>query len=104
QSSLTSTTTIIKTSRIRQPPSVAIKRPLTPMMTSSQTLTKAIEQIPINIAENKTSTTKRTTEPQTPNQDDENQLLKLNESSDVVDTFAFIDEALLETDNLLELF
>ncbi|CAF3412578.1 unnamed protein product [Rotaria socialis] len=104
QSSLTSTTTIIKTSRIRQPPSVAIKRPLTPMMTSSQTLTKAIEQIPINIAENKTSTTKRTTEPQTSNQDDENQLLKLNESSDVVDTFAFIDEALLETDNLLELF
>ncbi|CAF0985531.1 unnamed protein product [Rotaria magnacalcarata] len=106
QSSLTTTTTttIIKTSRIRQPPSVAIKRPLTPMVTSAQTLTKAIEQIPINITENKTLTSKRTAEPQTPNQDDENQLLKLNESSDVVDTFAFIDEALLETDNLLELF
>jgi hypothetical protein len=59
---------------------------------SHQTSTKPIEQIPSNTTENNIS-----------NEEDENLLLKLNEPSDVVDTFALIDEALLEADHLLEL-
>jgi hypothetical protein len=35
--------------------------------------------------------------------DDENLLLESDELTDVVDTFALIDEALLEADHLLEL-
>lgn len=91
------------TSRLRPPPSATIKRPLAPMTTTTQTSTKSIEPIPINTSENRSSSSKRSAEPQTPNEDDENQLLKLNESADVVDTFALIDEALLEADNILEL-
>ncbi|CAF3937838.1 unnamed protein product [Rotaria sp. Silwood2] len=95
-----------KTPQPRQLSSVVIKQPLTAIMMASQTSTKSIEQTPINITDNKSSSTKRTAEPQssnTSNQDDKNQLLKPNESSDVVDTFALIDEALLEADHLLEL-
>ncbi|CAF0785439.1 unnamed protein product [Rotaria sordida] len=101
-----SSSTTTKIPRPRQPPSVCIKRPLAPMMTSSQTSTKRIEQIPLSVPDSKSSPSKRTTESQLsniPNQDDENQLLKPNESNDVVDTFALIDEALLEADHLLEL-
>ncbi|CAF0790558.1 unnamed protein product [Rotaria sordida] len=101
-----SSSTTTKIPRPRQPPSVVIKRPLAPMMTSSQTSTKRIEQIPLSVPDSKSSPSKRTTESQLsniPNQDDENQLLKPNESNDVVDTFALIDEALLEADHLLEL-
>ncbi len=83
-----SSTTTSKAPRLRQPPSVAIKRPLIPVTTPSPTSTKStIEHQPSN----------------TPNEEDENQLLKLNESADIVDTFALIDEALLEADHLLEL-
>jgi hypothetical protein len=39
----------------------------------------------------------------TSQEEDENRLLEFDEPSDVVDTFALIDEALLETDDLLEL-
>ncbi len=82
-----------KTPRLRQPPSVVIKRPVISVaVPSHQTSTKPIEQIPSNTTENNIS-----------NEEDENLLLKLNEPSDVVDTFALIDEALLEADHLLEL-
>ncbi|CAF0760667.1 unnamed protein product [Rotaria sp. Silwood1] len=88
-----------------QPTSVAIKRPLAPMMTS-ETSTKSIEPMALNVIGNKNSPSIQTNEPQSSNisnQDDENKLLKPTESSDVVDTFALIDEALLEADHLLEL-
>jgi hypothetical protein len=100
-----STTT--RAARPRQPPSVVIKRSLVPVTTPSQPSTKPIEQVSSNINENNAlSSSQSTVEYQTsntPNEDDENQLLKLNESADVVDTFALIDEALLEADHLLEL-
>lgn len=60
-----------KSPRIRQPPSVVIKRSSLPATTSSSS-----------------------------NIEDENQLL---EPTDVVDTFALIDEALREADHLLEI-
>jgi len=95
-----------KTPRLRQPPSVVIKRPVISVAVPSQTSTKPIEQIPSNTTENNVSRLKPTVENQTSNifnEEDENILLKLNEPSDVVDTFALIDEALLEADHLLEL-
>jgi len=95
-----------KTPRLRQPPSVVIKRPVISVAVPSQTSTKPIEQIPSNTTENNASPLKPTVENQTSNisnEEDENLLLKLNEPSDVVDTFALIDEALLEADHLLEL-
>ncbi len=95
-----------KTPRLRQPPSVVIKRPIVSVAVPSQTSTKPIEQIPSNTTANNVSPWKPTVEHQTSNifnEEDENLLLKLNEPSDVVDTFALIDEALLEADHLLEL-
>jgi len=95
-----------KTPRLRQPPSVVIKRPVISVAVPSQTSTKPIEQIPSNTTENNVSRWKPPVENQTSNisnEEDENLLLKLNEPSDVVDTFALIDEALLEADHLLEL-
>ena len=80
-------------------PPVALKRSLVPVTASSPTSTKTIVQVPPN-------TSKPTLEQQPSNslnEEDENQLLKLNDSSDIVDTFALIDEALLEADHLLEL-
>jgi hypothetical protein len=88
-----------KASRPRQPSSVVIKRPLVSVPAPSPTSTKPIVQVSSN-------TSKSTVEHQpsnTPNEEDENQLLKFNESADIVDTFALIDEALLEADHLLEL-
>ncbi|CAF0864086.1 unnamed protein product [Adineta ricciae] len=91
-----------KPSRLRQPPSTVIKQFLTPV-----TKAKSIEQIPSkNSSESQPSTTKSTGKCSTSNsinEEDENQLLKLNEPTDIVDTFALIDEALQETDHLLEL-
>ncbi|CAF1368691.1 unnamed protein product [Adineta ricciae] len=91
-----------KPSRLRQPPSTVIKQFLTPV-----TKAKSIEQIPSkNSSENQPSTTKPTAKCSTSNsinEEDENQLLKLNEPTDIVDTFALIDEVLQETDHLLEL-
>jgi len=105
--SLQQPSTTTRAARARQPPSVVIKRSLVPVTTPSQPSTKPIEQVSSNINENNAlSSSQSTVEYQTsntPNEDDENQLLKLNESADVVDTFALIDEALLEADHLLEL-
>jgi len=102
-----STTITTGAPRPRQPASVVIKQPLVPVAAPSQTSTKAIEQVSSNVTENNArSSSKSTIEhqtPNTPNEEDENQLLKLNESADIVDTFALIDEALLEADHLLEL-
>jgi len=99
--------TITRPPRPRQLPSVVIKRPSVPVTAPSRTSTKPIEQVPSNITKNNASiSSKSTVEHQTsniPNEEDENQLLKFNESADIVDTFAFIDEALLEADHLLEL-
>ena len=53
--------------------------------------------------ENKTiSSIKQISELQT-SKEDENQLLEIDESNNVVNTFALIDEALLEADHVLEL-
>jgi len=105
QQSLSST--ITKVSRPRQPPSVVVKQPSVPVTVPSRASTKPIEQVPSNITKNNaSSSSKSAVEHQTSNitnEEDENQLLDLNESADVVDTFAFIDEALLEADHLLEL-
>ncbi len=101
-SSIKTTTT---TPRSRQLPSVVIKRPLVPVTAPSQTSTKRIEHVSSS-SNAATSSSKSTVERQTPsitNEEDENQLLKLNETTDVVDTFALIDEALLEADQFLEL-
>jgi hypothetical protein len=100
--------TITRAPRLRQPPSVIVKQASVPVTAPSRTSTKPIEQVPSNITKNNasSSSSKSAVEHQTsniPNEEDENQLLDLNESADVVDTFAFIDEALLEADHLLEL-
>jgi hypothetical protein len=97
-----------RTSRSRQPPSVVLKQPLVPITAPPRTSTKTIEQISSKIVEQNISPPppKSTVELKTlimTNEEDENELLELNESSDVVDTFALIDEALLEADHLLEL-
>jgi hypothetical protein len=101
-------TSSTRTSRLRQPPSVAIKRSLASVIVPSQTSTKRSEQVSSNTTGNNAAapSPKPTVERQTAsilNEEDENQLLKLNETTDVVDTFALIDEALLEADHLLEL-
>ena len=65
------------------------------MVTASQTPTKAIDDH---------VTAARAILPSTASSiDDENQLLTLDESINEIDTFALIDEALLEADHLLEL-
>ena len=91
-----------KPSRLRQPPSTVIKQFLAPM-----TKAKSIEQIPSNKSlEKPPSTAKPIANCSTSNsinEEDENQLLKLNEPTDIVDTFALIDKALQEADHLLEL-
>lgn len=104
-SSSSITTTATRPQQPRQSPPVAIKRPLVPVTAPSRTSTKSIEQVSSNTTKNQApSSSKSTVEHQTvntPNEEDENELL--NDSADVVDTFALIDEALLEADHLLEL-
>ncbi len=93
-----------RASRPRQLPSVVIKRPLVPVTAPSQTSVKPKERISSNTTEhNVPLSSKTTSEHQTSNEEDESQLLELHDSADVVDTFALIDEALLEADHLLEL-
>jgi hypothetical protein len=73
---------------------------------SVSTFVKPIEAVPSKIIENKISVPPLVHQPlptNTTDVDDENQLLELDEPTDVVDTFALIDEALIEADNLLEL-
>jgi hypothetical protein len=79
--------------RPRQPSTVAIQRPLAPVINPSS---KPIENTPSNIPSSAPS-------PTISKNDDENLLLESDELTDVVDTFALIDEALLEADHLLEL-
>jgi len=77
----------------QRPPSVAIKEPLAPVITPSQIPSKPIEQVPLNdVPTVQLSTISK-------EEEDENLLLKLNEPTDVVDTCALIDEALLEIDD-----
>ena len=102
-------TTTTTSPRIRQPPSVVIKRSLVPVTAPSSTSTKPIEKISSNTAGNHTLAPVSSTPTvgqqslNLPNEEDEHQLLKLNDSTDVGDAFALIDEALLEADHLLEL-
>lgn len=77
----------------RQPLTVPAKRPSAPVITPPEVLTKAPEPA----APTPTLATINSKE------EDENRLLGLNEPTDVVDTFALIDEVLLETDDFLEL-
>lgn len=101
-SPLSSTST--RPSRQRQPPSVVIKRPLAPAVAPSQTKTESTERLPTSATATNISVSKSTLLPvELSNLEDENQLLTLNEPSNFVDTFALIDEALLEADHLLEL-
>jgi hypothetical protein len=79
--------------RPRQRPSVAITRPLAPVITPPQVPSKPVEQVPSPPAQSSTIL----------KDEDENKLLELDEFTDIVDTFAFIDEALLETNDFLEL-
>lgn len=69
-----------------------------PTKPNEQTSIKSTEKI-ISSSPSKPATTVSNI----PNEEDENQLLKLNDSADVVETFALIDEALLEADDLLKL-
>jgi len=85
---------MIRQHRPRQPSTVAIKRPLAPVITPPS---KPIEQVP------PTNVPPAPSSPILSNEDEENQLLQLDEPTDVVDTFALIDEALFETDQFLEL-
>ena len=82
--------------RPRQPPSVAIKRPVAPVKIPPEVPAKPVEQV--------VSTPAPTPAPaptsNTSKEDDEDRLL---ESTDIGDTFALIDEVLLETGDLLEL-
>jgi hypothetical protein len=80
--------------RPRQPRSVTAKRPLAPVITPPS---KPIEQVSSNNVLPAPSLPVPSKE-----EEDENQLLELDEPTDVVDTFALIDEALIEAD-LLEL-
>ncbi|CAF2041088.1 unnamed protein product [Rotaria magnacalcarata] len=83
--------------RPRQPPKVSIQRPPPPVVNNlPPILSKPVEPTPID----KTSPIQPST---ILNDEDENKLLELDEPTDVVDTFAFIDEALFETDDLVEL-
>lgn len=97
---ITPPTTTTTSPRIRQPPSVVIKRALGSETASSSTSAKPTNKISSNTTGNHTPAPVSSN---LPNEEDENQLLKLNESTDIVDTFALIDEALLEADHLLEL-
>ena len=72
---------------------VRIKRPAPPVTTPAEVPTKAVEPTP----------PAPTQQPNNSKDDDENRLLGLDEPTDVVDTFALIDEVLLETDDLFEL-
>ncbi len=85
---------MVRHHRPRQPPTVAIKRPLAPVITPPS---KPIEQVPSN------NIPPAPSPPILSKEDEENQLLQLDELTDVVDTFALIDEALLEADQFLEL-
>ncbi|CAF3506889.1 unnamed protein product [Rotaria socialis] len=83
--------------RPRQTPKVSIQRPPPPAVNNlPPVLSKPVEPTPVN----KTSPIQPST---ILNDEDENKLLELDEPTDVVDTFAFIDEALFETDDLVEL-
>ncbi|CAF1204585.1 unnamed protein product [Adineta steineri] len=87
----------------RQTPSVAIKRPPAPVTaTTSQKSSEPIQQISQNHVVPSNSTVENKIS-NTINEEDEKQLLITTDPSDVVDTFALIDEALLEADHLLEL-
>jgi hypothetical protein len=88
--------------RPRQPPPAAIKRPpLAPVITPPEVSIKPAE--PIASSPTPSSTNSK--------DEDENRLLGLNDptdviindSTDVVNTFAAIDEILLETDDFFEL-
>ncbi len=77
-----------------QPPTVRIKRPLAPVLTPSEVIpSKPVEQVVSVPAPSPTNS----------KDEEENRLLELDETTDVVDTFALIDEVLLETDDLFEL-
>ncbi|CAF1124354.1 unnamed protein product [Rotaria sordida] len=87
--------------RPRQPSSssVANKQPVQPVVNNSSPVpSKPPEQIPSS-NNNKPPIQSLTIS----NDEDENRLLELDEPTDVVDTFALIDEALFEADHLLEL-
>ena len=93
-----------KSPQVRQPPSVVIKRPaIPPTVSSSTSMAKISNIVEKQIPPVSSKSTSEHPSPTIPNKDDENQLLKLNEPTDVVDTFALIDEALREADHLLEL-
>jgi hypothetical protein len=90
-------TIIPRQPRPRQPVSVVQKRPSAPTVIRPS---KPIEQTPpppppppAPIQSSKISK----------EQQDEDELLQLNEPTDIVDTFALIDEALLDDDSFLEL-
>jgi hypothetical protein len=72
---------------------VRIKRPAPSVTTPAEVPTKPVEQAPSVPALQRNNS----------KDDDENHLLGLDEPTDVVDTFALIDEVLLETDDLFEL-
>ncbi len=79
--------------RHQSPSSIRINRPSTPVIIPSEIPTKPVEQVVSIPAPSPTNS----------KDEDENRLLGLDEPTDVVDTFALIDEALLETDDLFEL-